>query len=225
MTTYCDLGGLSWSALFTYNGKGYVDRLMFEHEDLFLCSDSSTSIRRQYYHSYKTARLGTPPEQLKRREQAHELQWWACGEYAHRCIGTEGLEADDIMAREFQPGDTLMTNDKDLLQVTGAKLIDFGGKPWGFERLQKKIKVDISSPALFLLYQVMYGDVTDDVRRILASKDRKTGPWILSQPVPIDAACAILPLEMLRDNLNLVMLPTPLITGQDPIEAYRKRYT
>lgn len=224
MTTYCDLGGLSWTALFTYNGRGYVDRLMFEHDDLVLCSDSRTSIRRKCYPGYKTTRLGVDPKQLERYKLAHELQLWACDRYSDRCIGRDGHEADDIMAIQFNPGDTLMTNDKDLLQVKGAKLIDFAGKPWGFERQQKKVSVNISTPALFLLYQAMYGDVTDDVKRILASRDRNTGPWILSQPVPIDAACAILPLELLKDNLNLVMLPTPLITGQDPIEAYRERY-
>lgn len=223
MTIYCDLGGLSWAALFTNNPKGYIDRLMFD-DNVVLCSDSRTSIRKQHYPQYKTARLGVDAKQLERSRQAHELQVWACERYADRCIGREGHEADDIMASEFMPGDTLMTSDKDLLQVTGSKIVDFNGNPWGFERLQKKIKMNISTPALFLLYQAMYGDVTDDVKRILASQDRKTGPWILLQPIPIDTACNILPMELLKDNLNLVMLPTPLITGQDPLEAYKERY-
>lgn len=223
MTTYCDLGGLSWTALFTNNPKGYIDRLMFD-DNVVLCSDSRNSIRKQHYPQYKTARLGVDAKQLERARQAHKLQVWACDRYAGRCTGRDGQEADDIMASEFKPGDTLMTSDKDLLQVTGAKLVDFNGNTWGFERLQKKIKVNISTPALFLLYQAMYGDVTDDVKRILASQDRKTGPWILSTPNPLVAACRILPVQLLRDNLNLVMLPTPLITGQDPLEAYKERY-
>lgn len=223
MTIYCDLGGLSWTALFTNNPKGYIDRLMFD-DNVVLCSDSRTSIRKQHYPQYKTARLGVDSKQLERYKQAHEIQVWACERYAERCIGREGQEADDIMASEFKSGDTLMTSDKDLLQVTGAKLIDFSGNIWGFERLQKKIKVNISTPALFLLYQAMYGDGVDDVKRILASQDRKTGPWILSQKVPVDAACAILPLQLLQDNLNLVMLPTPLIDGHDPVDIYKERY-
>src|SRR6185436_7624822 len=149
MTIYCDLGGLSWTALFTNNPKGYIDRLLFD-DNVVLCSDSRMSIRKEHYPGYKTARLSVDAKQLERSKHAHELQQWACDRYGDRCISRYGHEADDIMASEFEPGDTLMTSDKDLLQVTGAKLIDFNGNEWGFERLQKKIKVNISTSALFL---------------------------------------------------------------------------
>ncbi len=221
MTTLIDLSGLAYHVTGNLLDWQHSD-ILYEQGCVF-CADSDTSIRKEYVPLYKSYRGLVSYEQTERKNEAKA--WLQRAYKRYKCVGVDGLEGDDIIAFNYTTGDTIVTIDKDFLQLPGAQLVDFYSTPWGFERVQRKVaKFNISTPLLFLTYQLIWGDATDTIPRLLLSSDRVTGPWIMNTTCPFNTAVEVLPGQSLRDNLYCATLPTPLYLGLDPVEYIRSKY-
>ena len=182
-------------------------------EGAIFCFDSPTSIRKLHYSWYKANRsLLHGEDQSDRRRWAHAWQLKARKRYAHKEI--EGLEADDLVAMYYD--DRILTIDKDALQLPYAKLVDQNLQPWGISRV--KSKLPLVQGASFRAYQLMTGDSTDEIPRLLHTKDRTTMKQVFKQENPLLTAIELLPAGLVRASLNCLLTPTPLFFDKDPIE-------
>lgn len=215
-----DVGGYSWHAVQNLVDFKHADSL-YERGALF-CIDSRVSIRKQNVRFYKAARELVNYQQSEMRKQAYEWQAVACKRY--KCVGIDGLEADDVIALAYKEGDTIVSIDKDFAQLIGVRLVDYYETPWGFDRLQKKSKFHISTPGRWLTFQLVTGDNTDGIPRIPWTWDRTSIPWCFSRSNPLKAAIELFPTRRVEDSLNCLLLPTPLYLGLNPVEFALNRY-
>lgn len=201
----------------------WLDRLV--DEGALLCFDSSTSIRKATYPWYKQHRGGWEERYEKETMREYARQWChrAKERYPFDFMQQDGLEADDFIGWYYEGHDVLAI-DKDFLQLPGIRLVDFDLVPWSFERAQKKVTPNISSPERFLAYQLLHGDTTDCIPRTIPSSDRKTIPNVLATDTPLLAAIETLPRQVAVDHLNVLLVPTPLVRHIDPIDYALRRY-
>jgi len=190
--------------------------------DVLFAFDDDRNLRVETYPFYKSNR-GELLDQRTKDLKAVAKQWQEQIKFFHpeRCVQWEGAEADDVLAelsRQY-PNAYLMSEDHDMLQLTGVQLVNQHMEPWDVDRLKKYTKLPLKRGRTFLAYQLLYGCRTDCVPRRLFSKDRYTGPWVMSQPDPLATAIELLPRKLVIESLNCLMLPSPLLTGADPIEA------
>lgn len=221
-----DVGYLSWkmAASVSYGGNPWelTDRIA---DDALFCCDSGTSIRQAAYPSYKSNRATLPEATQKLGALAYEWRTKARKRYAFKY--EDGLEADDLCAiaaaREYQP--QIMSGDKDFLQLLGdVQLVGTDLLPWGIEKIQKKTSLPLDVGEKFLAYQLLFGDKGDGIPRAIPTKDRTTAPYCFRQEHPLVAAIEMLPEAMVVERLNLLMLPTPLHSGSNPIDEVLRRY-
>jgi hypothetical protein len=193
--------------------KGYI-----------LCMDSEQSIRRDKYPWYKSNR--SSPLDMPMRNEAHEWRREAVKRYGPSCCRAEaGLEADDLLGLYASPGDILITEDKDLLQLLGVNFVNLYGKEWGIDRLRKYCKQPgFEQGEAFLAWQLCVGDGTDTIPRLLDTKDRTTIPSILKTVHPLRTVLDMVNLERAINHLNCLLVPTPLFTGEDTIKYVKERY-
>lgn len=215
-----DVGGYSWHCVQNLIGFEHSDQI-YERGALF-CIDSRTSIRKDNVRFYKAQRELVDYQQAQMRKEAYAWQEVAYKRY--QCVGISGLEADDVIGLHYDEGDTIISIDKDFAQLTGAQLVDYFEQPWGFTRLQKKSKLNISSPGRWLTWQLCSGDNTDGIPRIPWTFDRNSIPWVFSRKNPLKAAIELYPTQKVKDSLNCLLLPTPLYMGLDPINFALTRY-
>lgn len=226
MTLLIDTGSYAWRAsyttVFTWDR---TDKLV--NKGAIFCMDSPISIRQEKISWYKDQRPGKDikyPEQGKHREMVRKfiaafkrrytIDTWA---------EVEGAEADDVIGLLVKPGDTVMSLDKDMLTIPiDFDLIDTSNKQWSIERYWNKVKVPIHRGRSFLAYQLMTGDTADNIPRLVHTKDRKTMPWVMEQENPLYWAIKLLPEDRVRESLNALMLPTPLLFDLDSISEAMK---
>lgn len=194
--------------------------------DAVLCFDSLSSLRRDRYSWYKSNRGELLPLATQKLQKlAKRFQVDIQRSFPANCVSEHGLEADDILAIESETCDNcwMMTTDHDLLQLPNAFLVDQHMTPWGVDRI-KQTRLPLKQGESYLVYQLLHGCRTDTVPRTIFSKDRYTAPWVFEQESPLQAALSVLPLDLVRDSLNCLMLPTPLRTREDPIEVALEKY-
>lgn len=228
MTRYVDFGGFSWTKCATMKYRPAkevwedVDRQV-ENGDMF-CMDSSNSLRKESLPWYKAHRSVMPPSTEYLRQCAWEFQKKFIDMYPRSVLAEHGLEADDLCALHQTPGDWIMSTDKDMLTLQQAALVDLSGLPWGCERI--KTKLPISQGNRWVTYQLLFGDVADNIQRLLLSKDIYSAKIIFAQANPLEAAIAYLPPALVREHLQAICLPTPLFVApnMDPIEWALEMY-
>jgi hypothetical protein len=222
-----DIGYLSWKIAANIQYGGSPTQLCDSIADnAIFCCDSGTSLRQLTYPSYKSNRVALPEATQKLGALAYEWRTKARKRYDFRY--KDGLEADDLCAMwaAMEPNQAILSGDKDYLQIIGdTLLVGADLLPWGIERMQKKTSHQLAVGERFLAYQLLYGDTGDGIPRAIPSKDRTTAPYCFSQPSPLVAAIEMLPESMVVERLNLLMLPTPLITGSNPIDEVLRRYS
>lgn len=221
-----DLGTWSWRCAFAIM-KGHETRWT-ETDKLcesgaILCSDSHASIRKQAYPWYKANRKNLPQVTMDIQKIAHEWDKQARARYSSCMRHEKGLEADDIVAMHYQPVDLVLSHDKDLLQLKDAWLINTKMERWDITR-QKCKTLKLTQGERWITYQLLHGDVADNIARTLFSRDRYTAPWVFEQSSPLRAALMLLPEKLARQSLDCLLIPTPLATGADSVEEALRRY-
>lgn len=222
---FIDGGYVAWRtayAMLNYGAKPWdVCDMLVEH-GARLCMDSRESLRKQAHPWYKLNRNDRSDEPLYKL--AHLWQRDALKRYD--CLVEEGLEADDVVVLNYTLGDSVISEDKDFMQIPGIYMENLEGKTWGFERLQKKlVSCDLSTPEKWLAYQTMTGDPTDNIPRLLPTRDRKLLPRILGQQHPFELLMGgVVAPDVLKAQLDCLILPTPLYTGKNYKEVIHERY-
>lgn len=220
-----DLGGYSWWAC----GGGFRRSIDYETLDklvnagaIFACDSREYSLRKlhlPWYKAHRPVMEAKEPKQILMRECAEQIQEEILRVYPEACLSRPGLEADDIVALFAEDGDTIMSQDKDMLTISkDVRLVDYKGVGWGVERLWKYTQLPLRRGNAFLAYQLMHGDAADDIPRLLMTKDRRTAPYVMRQPNPLLTACYLLRESAVRESLAALCLPTPLLIGADPIK-------
>lgn len=184
--------------------------------------DDPVNSRMVRYPWYKANRTTLDPRTAALKVLAKELQLWLTATYPNQCMQAYGHEGDDLIAYAAlngpDEGHVIIGEDKDFLQLCGAWLWTVHGDPWGIERLHKKTKLPLKQGRRFLAWQLLYGDLADNIPRRLFSKDLYTGPYVFSTDDPLSTAIEMLPEQQVRESLDVLLLPSPLLTGRDPID-------
>lgn len=230
MTLFLDAGTVLWKAAFAQqNGSDpwtRIDNLI--EGGAVLCLDAKTNIRKAFQPTYKANRM-----HKKLEPATKELLYAAIAlsresktryKLGQQVLYEEGLEADDLIGLYYRPGDKCVSGDKDFLQLPGIQMMDFRFEPWGFERLNKQVRTTIDTPERCLCWQMMKGDVADNIPRLIPSGERKLLSQLINGEDCLRAAVVRVGESSARDQLSLVVLPTPLYTGIDPIEYVYMRY-
>lgn len=228
MTLFLDAGTVLWKAAFAQqNGNepwSRIDSLI--ESGAKLCLDSRTSIRKLNYPNYKANRKTLAPATRVLLYAAIELSRESKKRYklGEQVLYEEGLEADDLVALYYKPGDRCVSGDKDYLQLPGLTMYDSKFDVWGFERLNKQVRTNIDTHERCLVWQMMKGDVADNIPRLIPSGERRLLAELINGENPLKAALERVGYLAARDQLSLVLLPTPLHTGIDPVEYAIARY-
>lgn len=229
MSLYVDAGGYSWTmcAKLKYISakKIWEDVALLANQGAVFCIDSHLSIRKQHLKWYKAQRVDLGPATENLRACAFEFTKKLMKQYPTQCISFQGLEADDLIACAEEPGDIIMSADKDMLTLgKHTWLMDFSMSTWGADRI--KTKLPIAKGNRWVTYQLMYGDTADNIDRLLLSRDIYTAKVVMAQPNPLLTAIGMLPPDLVRDQLRAIMLPTPLHSWprRDPIDVALETY-
>ena len=228
MTLLVDVGYLSWNVCYgmQFGRDEWRDTDLLIDRGCKLCMDSRRSLRSEKYNWYKSNRNHLPAQTLILRKKAHKWVNQARERYPFDILEEDGLEADDVIALHYKTGDWIMTMDKDLAQLPDAVFIDRKLEHWTIERLQNKKKLKVNTPEHWLAYQLMFGDVADNIPRLLLSKDRETAKFIQAQEHPLDWLMGgILPEKRVWESLDCLIVPTPLYTGIDHYSFLANRYS
>lgn len=119
-----------------------IDRFDLDHE-LYLTGDNN--FRKQIYPLYKANRIGKDkPQYLKEAREFYLAN--------RNAKVTDTLEADDLIAMAYQPGDIMVVNDKDYKQIKGKMY-----NPW------TNVLVEITNPEYWFYLQVLTGDKSDGI--------------------------------------------------------------
>lgn len=226
MAFIVDMGTWSWkqASAISYGASKWAATDRLAENGAKFCCDSRNGIRAAAYPSYKANRKSLPAATLNLAILARD--WMREARKRYDLIYMDGLEADDVCATisALDNNPKILSTDKDYMQLPAAELYGADLLPWGIERIQKKTKLPLRQGSVFLAYQLLYGDVSDGIPRALYSYDRTTGPYVFSCREPLIAAIEMLPEDVVRERLNLLMIPTPLFTGTDPIDEALHRY-
>ena len=224
MSIFVDVGYISFKRAMATTKDQLLERLI--NSGAVLCFDSNYNMRMAKYPWYKANRGNNlPPVTQALKKIAKAWQAKIKVRYADHCIERHGLEGDDIIAMAIKgcPTAYVMTEDHDMLQLDCAYLVNQHMEPWSCGRLKQKTLFLLQGER-YLTYQLLHGCNTDTVPRTIFSRDRYTAPWVFAQPSPLRAALMLLPEELARQSLNVLLLPTPLYEGRDPIECALERY-
>jgi len=225
-----DFGYLSWT--FGSQTKRWMgwETAKFQYSKRQNCTlifDGGKLDRRKYFPDYKIRRRekrDTDPEQKQRRENvikfANEIvkpdanmQW----------VQYPGLEADDIVAayclmyyQETGLPLEVIGTDKDLVQMGKMiKLLKHDGE-WvtisNFRSsLQKTVQPFVTDPEDILLLLTLLGDNSDSIPRIAKKgiPGLKVVARLLQEKNPWDKLETFYPLDLVKRNLYLTILPGP----------------
>jgi hypothetical protein len=218
MSIVVDMGTWSWfvvaGVLHGNSRWGATDALC--EQGSVLCMDSERSLRSEWLPSYKANRAELSPATQHMRRLAREWAKEATKRYS--CLVAErGLEADDLVALHASDGDVIISLDKDLLTLPEwTWLVSASLVPWGIEREQRKTKLPLAKGERWLTYQLLHGDVADNIPRLLFSKDRTTAKYVFSQEHPLLAAIDLLPEKRLKQSLACLLLAHAALHRQRP---------
>lgn len=161
-----DLGYLTFKMAF-----GNFDMWQLKNgANVSIAAVDSRSKRKDIYPSYKEHRNAKNDENV---EMVWELRNRVQKEQVLPLCKIDGLEADDIVAcwQLFNPSDHLVGIDKDFFQLPNVENVYYHDlKPYNFLDSLKKLPQYVQPLACknFALYQMLLGDVADNIPRLLA---------------------------------------------------------
>lgn len=226
MPSLIDVGYWSWNSAYgiykaeeeNRQGNPWASLEGLLNADTILAFDSVSSIRKDHLPWYKSSRHELPELAQKLQKIAFSLENELMRRYPSNVRTEPGLEADDVIAIYAKPGDIIWSNDKDYLQLDERiMLTNFRNEFWGTERFKAPEGVKIERGAGALAWQLLYGDVADDIPRRYYGGDKELIRWIFSQPNPLNEAVKLVPPQQLKTSLVALVLPTPLWTPEKHI--------
>lgn len=232
MAMLIDASFWAWDRAYATWKAAQENRLIEPFENLntmmqpntILAFDGKGSLRKDILPWYKANRHNPSQVSIELRIIAERLLLELKYHYPHQIFEIDGLEGDDIIAMMAKPGDLLMVNDKDFLQLDDSIIVtNFRAEMWGCERFKAPL-LHITRGEASLAYQLMMGDVADNIpRRWYHGKESLAE--VLKAKNPLYCAIAQLEPRLVRTSLAALMLPTPLhnITG-DIIDMALERY-
>lgn len=161
-----DLGYLTFKMAF-----GNFDMWQLKHgANISIAAVDSKSKRKEIYPAYKEHRNAKNDVNL---EMVWDLRKRVQQEQVLPLCKIEGLEADDIVAcwQLFNPNDQIVGVDKDFFQLPNVENVYYHTlKPYNFISSVAKLPQYVQSLACrnFALYQMLLGDVADNIPRLLA---------------------------------------------------------
>lgn len=193
---------------------GGYDLWEFENgEDIKLLAWDSPSKRKEEFPGYKGHRREGNQEAIERVKEFREYV------YETTCLPLceiKGLEADDIIAawNIFHPNDRIVGIDKDFFQLPNVfNLYHHNHQPWNFDSCLDKIPLYLQELAdrNFALYQMLYGDIADDIPRLLSKhKEGKEQVSLILRHLEGNLLGDLLVKmfdEQIVENAKLVLLP------------------
>jgi DNA polymerase-1 len=187
---------------------------------------SSKTFRNELYPDYKANRV-VPPEDLRPQ---FSLVREATRAFNLACIELEGFEADDLIAtyarqaREAGGDVTIVSSDKDLMQLVGDKVILYDtmkDKRVGVAEVIEKWGV---APEKMIDLQALTGDSTDNVPGV-PGIGPKTAAQLLAEYGDLDTLLARAGeirqekrRENIQANVELVRLSRQLVTLKDDVD-------
>lgn len=196
-------------------------------DNTILAFDSVTSIRKDHLPWYKSRRSELPELAQKLAVIAYQLENELRKRFPLQTHIEAGLEADDVIAINAQPGDVIWSNDKDYLQLDERiMLTNFHGDMWGTERFKAPEGVTVKRGQSSLAWQLLYGDAADDIPRRYYGGDKELIRWIFQQDNPLYEAIKLVPPQQVKTSLVALAMPTPLWTPEKHIiNSVLERYS
>lgn len=231
MTNIVDVSYWAWNAAYgVYKAKqeGHIydpfQSLGFiGFQNTILAIDSVSSLRKDHLPWYKANRVNAPQISEDMRIIAERLILELTHHFPSSVRAEAGLEADDVIALHVQPDDMIWANDKDYLQFDSRiHLTNFRGEFWGCERFKTTFSIKRGESAL--AFQLMYGDVADNIPRRYYG-DKEVARWVFEQEHPLYEAIKLIHPQQVRTSLAALALPTTLHTpDKHLINSVLERY-
>lgn len=205
-----------------------IDPLM--SPNTILAFDGVGSVRKDHLPWYKANRKKGINEQADElRAIAEQLMIDLMYRYPGQVHKERGLEADDIIGMVAKPGDFVLSNDKDYLQLPKSVILtNLKNDFWGVERF-KSPHLNLRRGNASIAFQLLYGDVADNIPRLYYG-DKDIIVELFEHKNPLYCAMSLLPdMQQVRTSLSALMLPTPLANVMemktDIIDIALERYT
>lgn len=191
-----------------------------------ICMDSSTSARKAAIPGYKERRAQkrADPSVAAKKEQVREFCGLLLDDPSLKTCFVDGMEADDLVAIHFldyvaKLGQSepcrIYAVDKDLLQVPGLwRFMHNLDNDRVFQRLHLRTAPGYwpgyRNESDVLLAQMLFGDRSDSIPRLLDRYDRITAQLIWAHPNPF-WRCAELWGSRVFDSLVQLLMPSPFL--------------
>jgi len=178
-----------------------------------ICLDSRRSFRKEFDPNYKSHRKDKREQRPKIHEKVMFFQEYIREDPTLRTWEVDGLEADDLIAilvGKFKLPVTAL--DKDLLQIPTIQMNKIDNTEvlvTNFALRQAKMirpLVEQNSDVLFIL--TLLGDKSDDIPRLIPSRNLDLLVSLMRSPSPWEAALELFG-DRLLHNLYLAVLPGP----------------
>jgi hypothetical protein len=217
-----DGGYLSWMYGTSAGSYGNWDQARFEYRDDLIILDHPAALHRELlFPEYKLRRKNRSkedPERQRLRKRVGEFQELLREDPILHWDWEPGWEADDLLLYTWLMSGRnkeIVGVDKDYFQVPGiwpylrnihgdSILTEFSNVSRRFPRFCYPIR----SPRQFLLAQVLLGDRSDGVPRILLPRDFPTYMRIRGSVAPFTAAYELFGSDALL-NVLLLLMPNP----------------
>lgn len=180
-------------------------------EDVSIFAVDNKSKRKDVDSNYKAGRNKGKEDII---EIVHSLRNQVNEEKLLPLCSIEGLEADDIVAcwHLFNATDKIVGVDKDFFQLPNLETIYYHNmQPYYFMETVKKLPEYVQSLAIsnFALYQMLLGDVADNIPRLLAKgkEGKEQIKEVMNTKDLQDTLYKLFSKESIEKNAKLVLLP------------------
>lgn len=224
-----DGGAFAWTyGLVPFSGWLAVRQ---SYSSALICWDSDTSIRRDGFAGYKgrrEERRKSDPERARRRERVKEFITVIRQDPMIAGCYLEGYEADDLVALHYlhalAAGERVAVYgiDKDLLQLPGIvdRLRNFDGSPRELVLTDYPKRAPLYWPGTrdhrdLLLYQLLFGDRSDSIARLLLKGDKVTARRIHRARFPFLECYERWGARVIA-SLMLLLMPSPTLSSRWP---------
>jgi hypothetical protein len=213
-----DLGYVSWIYGVFQNYGGW-DTKRHSYRGSLMCLDSKESWRKSIAPGYKQRRADRrdrSEEAAIRKAKVEAFRAMVLEDFTLELCWIDGFEADDVLAIHAlqDPSCKVVAVDKDLLQVPGlyARMFHHHGEPaWpsirGANRKYPKFWPAMRSPRDVLLAQLLFGDRSDSIPRMLKARDKWTAQTLFREEAPFQRAWLCFDQGVLLSTLKQLVIP------------------
>lgn len=215
---------------------GWVEHRFDRYFNSLVMMESDTCLRTDFHPEYKSRRKAkrkADPVVQDKHDRVTAFREMITEDPVVDTVSYPGAEADDLVALAFMGGvaERVIAVDKDLLQVPGMKTKMFTChlEPVTRKHRLPKYAMKPYEPWEHLLTQVLFGDKSDSIPRLLSSvgaRAREQYLRIFTHPDPLAHGYKIYGDAFLR-NLKLLLIPCYflLLEEMTPKQLFAALYT